>query len=73
MAKTTYRFELKLKGCEVVFKTGLSPGVLTTQEAVFPFPEDITDTRKAIALRAYKQDFLDDLVEVVITKIGEEL
>lgn len=67
MGKLQFFFELKLKGCEKVFRKGMSPGVLISQTVTFKPKEGASKGMLVKALLDAESDFIAENIEVITT------
>jgi len=62
-------FELKLKGSKIVFKEGMNPGALVSQEVEYDVSEEEAKGGMFIkALLDQKEEFVEEFIEVIMTR-----
>ena len=73
--KVTIKMSLQLKDCEKVFKEGMDPGVVVTQEVVF---KDVPEKGESgfnmfcASILNYEDNFLKENVRVVIEEVEND-
>jgi hypothetical protein len=68
----TFKFTLRVKGCEKEFAEGMGPGVLVTQEVVYKTAPKKAGMLFVKALLDQADVILKDNVEVTYEEINEE-
>lgn len=69
--KRSYKVEVRVKRCDVVFHPDLSPGVLAEQTVTYDLPEDFSKERLVQSIALYGRELLEDAVELVYTEVTE--
>lgn len=73
--KRHFKFELKIKGVDKVFREGMAPGVFISHVASFPTKGTEHDRTSSLfigSLLQHSDDFLKENVEVIMTECDEE-
>lgn len=75
MQSKTYKFELRIKGCERVFDARLAPGVIYSQESTFSpkgYAEERFYENLPYAIFDMEKKILEDVIEVIVTEVKDE-
>jgi len=67
---TDVLYKLRIKNCNIIFKEGLEPGVLGVQVVHFNLDKD--DPMFASSVLAYKDEFIDKMIEVEMLEDRDE-